>query len=223
VAATATGAAISRSWREKNSGVAEAYVKNVRGDVARLARGGRKPVAIDDQSPGFLIGTAARPWNRLERLIPAIEPRLRVAVADPRPLQVGDDGHVGPALLQPLASGDTALSGAGSLRLVSGSTRRSAGRACIVAGRTRADLRFATKRELRGQSLYALVSYDVGRGGRPGSFAATPAGSSGTVALDARHGEELVNLGRPLELALPSGTRVCLRRLAVGWLGANGR
>jgi hypothetical protein len=224
VAATATGSAISEQWRQKNSGLAEAYVKNVRRDVARLARGTREPVAIDDQSPGFLIGASARPWNRLERLIPAIEPRLRVVVADPRPLQVGDDGHVGPALLQPLTSGNAALSGAGTLRVVHGSPRRVGSRRCIAAGRAPAELRFATKRELAGQSLYALATYDVGRPSeRPGSFASTPAGSAGTVALNAWHGDELVNLGRPLALALPAGSTVCLRRLAVGWLGANGR
>jgi hypothetical protein len=224
VAATLTGAAISESWREKNSGLAEAYVENVRGDTARLARGPRQPVAIDDQSPNFLIGPSARPWNRLERLIPAIEPRLRVVVADPRPLQVGDDGHIGPAVLQPLASGHTGLSGSGTVRLVGGTARRVGGRPCIVAGPEPAALRFASKRELVGQSLYALVTYDVGRtSARPGMFQPTPAGSGGRVALDAPHGEELVNLGRPLALALPSRTRVCMHRLAVGWLGANGR
>ena len=72
-------------------------MSNLRRDVARLARDGRRPVAIDDQVPAFLIGSADRPLNRLEHLIPAIDPRLRVVVAAPRPLQVGDDGHVGPA------------------------------------------------------------------------------------------------------------------------------
>jgi hypothetical protein len=225
VAATATGAAISQQWREKSSGPAEAYVRNVRHDVARLRASGRRPVAIDDQVPGFLIGSSARPWNRLERLIPAIDPRLRVVVADARPFQVGDDGHVGPATLQTLSTGRAALSGAGRLRVVSGSAGRAGrGRACLAAPDPNADVRFESKPDLAGQSLYALVSYDVERrAARSGSIASTPLPSSGRLSLDTPRGEELVNLGRPLRLALPGGSRVCVRSLAIGWLGTNGR
>ncbi|MEA2459393.1 MAG: hypothetical protein QOC95_2365, partial [Thermoleophilaceae bacterium] len=60
VAAIATGAGISASWRQHNSGPPKAYVEHIRADVARLARGGGHPVAIDDQVPGFLIGSADR-------------------------------------------------------------------------------------------------------------------------------------------------------------------
>jgi hypothetical protein len=224
VAATATGLGISRQWRERNSGPSEAYVDNLRADVGRLARAGRAPVAIDDQVPAFLIGSADRPLNRLERLVPAIERRLRVVVADRRPLQVGDDGHVGPARLQPLATGPGALAGAGTLRVASGHADGRRGRACVAATGAPADLRFSTKRALVGQSLYALVAYDVDRpGAAPGSVAAAPPSRPGRLPLDAPRGEELVNLGRSLHARLPRGTRICIRSVAVGWLGSNGR
>jgi hypothetical protein len=221
IAAAATGEGISSSWRQHNSGPPKAYVSNLRRDVARLTRGGAHPAAIDDQVPAFLIGSADRPLNRLERLIPAIDPRLHVVVAGPRPLQVGDDGHVGPALLQPLVSGPGALDGAGRLRLVSGRPVKRAGRSCLDGA---AEVRFASKPLLAGQSLYALVAYDVERrGAEPGVIASTPPGRAGTLALDRARGEELVNLGRPVRVSLPRGARACVRSVAVGWLGSNGR
>jgi hypothetical protein len=217
VAAAATGSGISSSWREKNSGPPKAYVENVRHDVDQLARGGRTPLAIDDQVPGFLIGSADHPRNRLERLIPAIEPRLHVVVAGSRPLQVGDDGHVGPARLQPLVSGPRSLDGAGRVR-VDGAAH---GGRCLDGG---GDLRFTSKPELAGQSLYALVSYRVERGGpRPGKIVAAAPSRSGVVPLDRGRGLELVNLGRSLRVSLPRGARACVRNMAVGWLGSNGR
>jgi hypothetical protein len=217
VAATATGAGISSSWREHNSGPSKAYVEHVRSDIARLARAGRPLVAIDDQVPGFLIGTADHPLNRLERLIPAIDPRLRIAVAGTRPLQVGDDGHIGTAVLQPLVSGPTALEGVGRLRLVSG-------RGAARCARGPAELRFDSKRVLEGQSLYALVSYRVDRpGARAGTIAADGPSRIGSLPLLGARGEELVNLGRSLRLSLPPGPRACVRGIAVGWLGSNGR
>jgi hypothetical protein len=216
VAATATGAGISSSWREHNSGPPKAYVQNVRSDVSRLARAGRSLVAIDDQVPGFLIGTADHPLNRLERLIPAIDPRLHVAVAGARPLQVGDDGHIGGAVLQPLVSGPKALSGAGRLRILSGV----AGPSSCASG---VQLGFDSKRLLEGQSLYALVSYRVERRGPPGTISGGGPSQTGSLPLAAVHGEELVNLGRSLRVSLPSGARACVRGLAVGWLGSNGR
>jgi hypothetical protein len=216
VAAAATGAGISSSWREKNSGPPEAYVENVRSDAARLSRGGRTPVAIDDQVPAFLIGSADHPLNRLERLIPAIEPRLRVVVAGRRPLQVGDDGHIGPARLQPLVSGGGALDGAGRVRVAG----RGSGR-CLSGGR---DLRFTSKRALAGQSLYAVVSYDVERrAARPAEIASAPPSQPGLLPLDGPRGLALVNLGRSLRVSLPRGARACVRSMAVGWLGSNGR
>jgi hypothetical protein len=217
VAATATGAGISSSWRQHNSGPSKAYVENVRSDVARLSREGRPLVAIDDQVPGFLIGTADHPLNRLERLIPAIAPRLHVAVAGARPLQVGDDGHIGPALLQPLVSGPSALSGVGRLQLLGGRVRSSR----CASG---AQLRFESKPELAGQSLYALVSYDVERrAGRPGMIVSGPPSRPGSLPLGAARGEELVNLGRSVRVSLPGAARACVRSVAVGWLGSNGR
>jgi hypothetical protein len=217
VAAAATGSGISSSWREKNSGPPQAYVENVRADVGRMVRAGRSPVAIDDQVPAFLIGSADHPLNRLERLMPAVEPRLRVVVGSSQPLQVGDDGHVGPARLQPLVRGAQALAGAGRLRVASG---RPAGR-CLEGG---TDLRFASRPMLAGQSLYALVSYDVKRrASAPGRIASGPASRAGAVPLDRSRNRALVNLGRPLRVTLPPGARACVRSLAVGWLGSNGR
>jgi hypothetical protein len=218
VAAIATGAGISESWREHNSGPSKVYVDNVRHDVARLLSEGRRPVAIDDQVPAFLIGSADHPLNRLERLIPAIEPRLKIAVAASRPLQVGDDGRIGPALLQPLVKGPTALSGVGRLRLVGG---RGYSRRCASGG---AQLRFDSKPELAGQSLYALVSYEVPRQAvRPGTIASDPPSRPGSLPLGAARGEELLNLGRSLRVSLPDAARACVRGVAVGWLGSNGR
>jgi hypothetical protein len=221
VAATATGAGISSSWRRHNSDPPKAYVEHVRHDVAGLARGGRRPVAIDDQVPAFLLSSADRPLNRLEHLIPAIEPRLRIAVAGARPLQVGDDGHIGPAQLQPLVSGNGALDGAGRLRVVDGRAATLGGRPCLTG---RGDIRFTSKPLLAGQSLYAFVAYDVERRApRPGAIVSTPPSRAGPLALDGTRGEELVNLGRPVRVSLPRGARACVRSIAVGWLGSNGR
>ena len=217
VAAAATGSGISDSWREHNSGPSKAYVENVRSDVSRLASAGRPLVAIDDQVPGFLIGSADHPLNRLEQLIPAIDPRLHVAVAGSRPLQVGDDGHIGSAVLQPLVSGPSALSGVGRLRLAAG---RADARRCADGAR----LRFASKRELEGQSLYALVSYRVERPAEAtGTITADGPSRAGSLPLSSPRGEELVNLGRSLRVSLPAGARACVRGVVVGWLGSNGR
>src|SRR4051812_37181570 len=120
VAAVATGSGISASWRHNNSDPPKRYVTNVRHDASRLVASGRQRAAIDDQVPAFLIGSADHPLNRLSHLIPAIEPRLPVAVAAARPLQVGDDGHIAPAVLQPLVRGPGAIDGAGRLRVVGG-------------------------------------------------------------------------------------------------------
>jgi hypothetical protein len=32
-----------------------------------------------------------------------------------------------------------------------------------------------------------------------------------------------VNLGRTVSVSVPSGARACVRSMAVGWLGSNGR
>jgi hypothetical protein len=224
IAASATGAAISREWKQKNSDPPKAYVANARRDVARLASGDRRPQAIDDQTPAFLIGSSAQPWNRLERLIPTIAPRLHVVVAGTRPLQVGDDGHVGPALLQPVGTGRAVLTGTGKLRLTPGASVSGRRNMCLGARGARAGVRYRTRQQVAGQSLYALVSYAVPRRtSQPGSIAARGPSRPGALKLDAPRGQELVNLGRALDVGLPRGARVCVRRIAVGWLGSNGR
>jgi hypothetical protein len=142
-------------------------------------------------------------------------------VASARPLQVGDDGHVGPALLQPLVSGDGALDGTGRLRVVAGRAGTHRGRRCLGGASA---LSFASKPVYAGQSLYAFVSYDVERrAGQPGAIASTPPSRPGALPLDRPRGQELVNLGRPVRVSLPRGARACLRSVAVGWLGSNGR
>jgi hypothetical protein len=94
----------------------------------------------------------------------------------------------------------------------------------VTAVRSSAALRFDSKPAMAGQSLYALVAYDVHRrSARPGSIASAPPSRPGRLALDARRGEELVNLGRTLHAGLPGGTRLCVRSISVGWLGSNGR
>jgi hypothetical protein len=139
-------------------------------------------------------------------------------VAGARPLQVGDDGHVGAARLQPLVKGEGALDGAGRVRVVGG-TR---GAHCLNGGG--GDLRFSSKSELAGQSLYALVSYRVERrSATAGRIASEAPSLPGAVPLDRSHGLELVNLGRSLRVSLPRGARACVRNMAVGWLGSNGR
>lgn len=209
IAATLTGAGISDSWQTRNSGPSEAYVEHLRADVARLDPG--KSDAIDDQVPAFLIGSSARPWNRLERLIPAVEPRLRVVPAAADPLQVGDDGHVGPARLQPLNTGPRALATTGTLTLLRGRARK----LCVAGG---GELEYRSTKLLRGQSLYARIAYEVPRpSAEPGSIEARP------LPLDRPRGHQLVNLGRTLRLALPPGSRACVREVTVGWLGSNGR
>ncbi len=224
IAASLTGAAISQEWKRKNSDPPKAYVTNARRDVARLSSGGRHPAAIDDQTPAFLIGSSAQPWNRLERLMPTIAPDLHVVVAGAHPLQVGDDGHVGRALLQPVGTGRAVLSGTGRLRLSGGARADGGRRLCLGTSRATGALRYRTRQNVAGQSLYALVSYDVPRRTtRSGSIASDGPSGSGAVALDAPRGQELVNLGRALDVGLPRGARVCVRQIAVGWLGSNGR
>src|SRR4051812_48725983 len=113
IAATATGAGISSSWREHNSGPSKAYVENVRSDVSRLARAGRRLVAIDDQVPGFLIGTADHPLDRLRAPVPAVDPPPPLAGGGARPRQVGGGGDIGSAVLPPVVSGPGARAGGG--------------------------------------------------------------------------------------------------------------
>jgi hypothetical protein len=217
--AVATGADISRQWRERQSGPGKAYVDNLRRDTAMLGRRG-PVVAIDDRLPDYVIAGSGRPWNRLERFVPAVAPRLHVAVAAADPLQVRDDGHLRPARLQPLSGGPAAIAGTGTLRLLSGTRGGDGGRPCLSADGAAGDVLFATQRLYAGQSLYAELAYDVRRrSATPGVVTSTVPGHDGLVPLSGRHGREVVNLGRELRLVLPRGARVCARSISAGWLG----
>jgi hypothetical protein len=218
--AISTGAGLSHDWRARQSDPGKVFVGHLRADAAALSRGGRTPVAIDDRLPDYIIAGSGAPWNRLERLVPAIVPSLRIAVAAAHPLQVRDDGHVRPARLQPLTSGPVAIAGTGTLRLLRGS-RSGGGRApCLTADGHGGEVAFGTRRLYSGQSLYAQLAYRVDRPSRrPAVVVSAVPGHDGVVPLDARAGTEVVNLGRPLRLVLPSGTSVCARSISAGWLG----
>jgi hypothetical protein len=206
VTAAVSGTFISRDWRARESDPPKAYVQNLRADAARL--GGAR--VMDDQVPGLLVASVDKPWNRLEYLMPAVEPRVQVVVADERPRLVRGDGHIVPAGLQPLGA---PLRGTGTVELVRG---KRSGR-CLPDG---GEVKYTTRAEFAGQSLYALVGYR-GRGTGRGTIApAAGVARAGSFDL-AAPGEPtvLVNLGRDLRVSLPPGTGACLRGSAVGWLG----
>src|SRR3954451_9367026 len=102
-----TGSDNARDWRFRASNQAKTFATNVQRDAAA---GG---IVIDDQTPAFLISPAHKPWNRLERLIPAISDKVRVVPGGLRPREVHVDGHITPIQLQSVAAGPTALTGAG--------------------------------------------------------------------------------------------------------------
>jgi hypothetical protein len=215
-----TGADTARQWQREASDQSKAYAANMRSDAARLKRSGAALDTIDDQTPAFLIGPRHRPWNRLERLVPAIAPDLRVVPAGPSPLQVHQDGRVGPAAVQALAGGLRAIPDAGAVRLQGGERSSRGRRPCLAAVGGAATLSFAADREVEGQSLFALLAYDVRR---PGDGPAviggdTYRGRRVTVPLRRGRGRLVLNLGHRLRVRLPRGSNVCLRSSAVGWI-----
>jgi hypothetical protein len=83
-----------------------------------------------------------------------------------------------------------------------------------------AAITFTAEPDLRGESLFARVAYDVEqRSNRPAlltadSYRARPE----PLRLDRPHGEAYLDLGHLLRVALPTGAEVCLRASDVGWL-----
>jgi hypothetical protein len=189
-------------------------------DAARLARAGAPLETIDDQTPAFLIGPRHRPWNRLERLAPAIAPALRIVPAGASPLEVHQDGRVTPAAVQGLAGGPRAIPDAGAVD-VEGGRRSSRGRwPCLTATGGAATIAFAADEVLKGQSLFAELAYDVRRAGAGPAVISgdTYRGRRVTVPLRRGRGRLVVNLGHRLRARLPRGGSVCLRSSVVGWI-----
>src|SRR3954471_25079241 len=89
-----TGRDNARDWRFKASNQAKAFATNMRRDAVR---GGE---VLDDQTPAFLIAPPHKPWNRLERLVPAITGNVRVVPGGNRLLEVHADGRLTPLQLQ---------------------------------------------------------------------------------------------------------------------------
>jgi hypothetical protein len=194
-----TGADNARDWRFKASNQAKTFVANMQ----RTARAGGQ--VLDDQTPAFLIAPPHKPWNRLERFIPAVTDRVSVVPGGERLLETHADGRLTPVQIQSVASGPTALTGAGSVKVEGAHTRR-----CATGP---ARITFTTEPDLKGESLFAVVRYrGHGRAlltadsyrGRP-----VPVGGSGKLFL---------NLGHELRLTLPRGSRGCVLGSDVGWL-----
>jgi hypothetical protein len=130
---------------------------------------------------------------------------------------VHTDGRLTPIQLQAVSSGPTALTGAGAVARTGGSETRVHGRRCVSGPAT---LTFVTEPDLKGESLFARVDYDVRRrSARPAvltgdSYRARPE----PLPLDRPRGTAYLDLGHALRAALPAGAEVCLRASEVGWL-----
>ena len=215
-----TGRDTKIAWERQASDQSKRFALNLQRDADRLERQGASLVTIDDQTPAFLVGPRHRPWNRLERLVPAIAPQLRVVPAAARPLQVHQDGRLTPASVHGLASGPGAIPDAGRVRLTRGRRFFRHGRPCLRTRATAATLAFATDANFAGQSLFGQVTYDVLRA--PGD----PLVVSGNTyrrrrsALSLAPGPQtaVLNLGKRMQGVLPAGTTVCLRSAGVGWI-----
>jgi hypothetical protein len=218
-AAIDTGRDTTLDWRRQASDQSKAFALNMQRDADRLRRAGTQPVVIDDQTPGFLIGARHRPWNRLERLVPAVAPSVRVIPAGAGPLQVHQNGELTPARVQGLATGARAIPDAGAVTLTGGERSRS-GRPCVSAAGGPAAIGFTTDPDFAGQSLFAELTYDVlRRGPRPALITGnTYRGGRVAVPLPRRRGRLVLNLGHRLRAELPPGTAVCMRSSAVGWI-----
>jgi hypothetical protein len=208
-----TGIDNARDWRFKASNQAKMFVANMQHDAARHPGA----TVLDDQTPAFLIAPPHKPWNRVERLLPAITGKVRVVPGGLRPLEVHTDGRLTPIQIQAVSSGPTALTGAGAVARAGGVETREHGRRCVAGPAT---LSFTTERDLKGESLFGRVVYDVERRtARPAvltgdSYRARPE----LLPLDRPRGAVFLDLGHLLRVALPAGAKVCLRGSEVGWL-----
>jgi len=212
-AAIDTGHDNARDWRFKASSQAKAYAANMRAGGTRNAGA----TVLDDQTPAYLIAPPHKPWNRLERLVPAITGKVRVVPGGARPLEAHVDGRLTPIALQVVASGPTALTGAGAVSRTGGVLTRKAGRRCLTGP---AVIAFTAEPDLRGESLFARVAYDVERrSNRPALLTADSyRGRPEPLRLDRPRGTAYLDLGHLLRVALPAGAEVCLRASEVGWL-----
>ena len=215
-----TGHDIGREWRRSNSEQTKTYVANMRRDAARLERAGTRMATIDDQTPAFFIAPAYKPWNRLERFVPAITSDLRVVPADPRPLQVRQNGAVMPIALQALATSRTSIADGGALSLAGGERTRRGGRPCVAAPDGPATISFEPEKLLRGQSLFGRLDYDVVRRSRAPALLSANSyrGRIHRFALDSARGHAYLNLGHRLRVLIPRGAVVCARSSGVGWI-----
>src|SRR3954451_12726916 len=201
-----TGRDNARDWRFKASNQAKTFAANMRRDAAR---GGE---VLDDQTPAFLIAPPHKPWNRLERLVPAITGNVRVVPGGNQLLEVHTDGRLTPMQLQSVASGPRALTGAGTVKLLDGTLTHEHGRRCVTGP---AHVAFTTERDLKGESLFAAVRY---RGGPAILTADSYRGRPQRVGAAPRNGTLFLNLGHSLRLAVPRGAKGCVLGSDVGWL-----
>ena len=203
-----TGRDNAHDWRFKASNQAKTFALNVQRDATA---GG---TVIDDQTPAYLVSPAHRPWNRLERLIPAITGKLRVVPGGLRPGEVHVDGRITPIQLQSVAAGPEALTGAGQVRLVDGTVTRRHGRRCLTGP---AHLMFAPEPELKGESLFGAVRYSASGAGGPALLTADSYRAR-AQPVGARRGTLYLDLGHTLRLTIPRGETACLLGSQVGWL-----
>ena len=203
----------SRSWRFKASNQAQAFADNMRRDAARHPGA----TVLDDQTPAFLIAPPHRPWNRMERFVPAVTGAVRVVSGGPHPLEVHIDGRLTPIGIQPVASGPTALTGAGAVSHAGGVIGRRGGRRCMTGPGAVA---FTTEPDLKGESLFARVDYQVVRPSRQPALLRADSYRPRAVPLPLAAGPRAVylDLGHELRVTLPPHATVCLRGSDVGWL-----
>jgi hypothetical protein len=215
-----TGKDTAAQWRRLDSDMPKAYVANMQRDAARLQRSGARLETIDDQTPAYLIAPTHKPWNRLERLVPAIAPELHVVPADPRPLQIRQDGEVMPIALQALATGKGAIPGSGKVTLAGGERVAHGGQTCALARGRPATLGFDVETLLKGESLFGQLDYTVRSAG--GSTALVTGndyrGRPLRFPLARGRGTAFLDLGHTLSATLPPGTEVCFRAAGVGWI-----
>jgi hypothetical protein len=188
--AAVTGTLMSLWWRDTQSAVPDTYVQNLRADAAHM----RDPEVVDHPVPAFLVSARDHPWDRLEHLAPALGSELDVVAGSADPHVVGIDGRILPARLYPVSDRLTGLRPDECVR--------------------------TAQLPAAAPSLYARITYDVPRPAAGKSGRMRSGGLSGTIPLDRRSGQVVVSLRNPLRLALPAGSKACVRETTVGWLGS---